>query len=118
MHQKCSETLVGVSLYAVDGGRVQVFNSSGTYQSQFLTTQYYSNASGSIGVAVDALGNIYVSNTGLISLVQEFDSSGVYKRQVGLGQLINPAGVAVDSSGNIYVADTNNSRIVKYGSCP
>lgn len=77
------------------------------------------------GVAVDASGNIYVSDqprhtirkvspagvvTTIGGLANRYGSAG------GLGSAARfnyPEGVAVDASGNVYVADAGNSRIAQ-----
>ena len=103
------------------GGRIQKFDSDGTY-----LTQWGSYGSGvgefnlPIGVAVDSLGNVYVTDAGN-SRIQKFDSGGNYLTQwgtdgLGDGEFNVPAGVAIDSSGYIYVADSGNYRIQKFDS--
>jgi uncharacterized protein (TIGR03437 family) len=81
------------------------------------------------GVAVDASGNIYISDTinnvvrkvsgGTITTIAGNNSLGFgYSGDGGpaIGaQLFNPTGLAVDSSGNLYIADTNNSVIRRVG---
>jgi hypothetical protein len=75
------------------------------------------------GVAVDASGNVYITDTNH-SLIEEVNTSGVLSVTAGGGtaapangisptaaQLSNPQGVAVDGSGNVYIADTQNSLI-------
>jgi trimeric autotransporter adhesin len=73
------------------------------------------------GVAVDSVGNLYISEAGAIRKV----SGGVIttvagNRTVGFSgdngpgtsaQLYLPEGLAVDSAGNVYVADLGNNRI-------
>ena len=89
-------------------------------------------------VAVDASGNVYISDT-LNNRIQKFDSSGGFllkwgsrcvmftgdgcvdpdgpgPLQLGDGQFDPPQGVAVDSSGNVYVADWLNYRVQKFDS--
>jgi trimeric autotransporter adhesin len=76
-------------------------------------------------VAVDAAGNIYITDTwnncirivtkstGIINTVAGDGTSG-YGGDGGLAtsaRLYNPSGVAVDASGNIYIADTTNGRV-------
>ncbi|HWF19290.1 MAG TPA: hypothetical protein VG754_08480 [Verrucomicrobiae bacterium] len=77
------------------------------------------------GVAVDALGNVYVADTandmirvinvaGMVSTLA--GSTGNYGsvNANGTNALFNsPEGVAVDSTGNVYVADTGNNLVRK-----
>ncbi|MCF6214528.1 MAG: hypothetical protein L3J45_10955, partial [Flavobacteriaceae bacterium] len=81
--------------------------------------------SGPDGVAVDALGTVYVADTGnqrirkiIVSTgaVTTLAGSGVagFANGTGIGaQFTNPRGIAVDASGTVYVADTDNQRIRK-----
>ena len=63
------------------------------------------------GVAVDAVGNAYISDSTGNRVVKIPSGGGVATSVVtGLG---NPHEVAVDGAGNVYVADTVNNRIVK-----
>ena len=79
------------------------------------------------GVAVDAVGNVYVadSDNNLIrkispaGVVSTFAGSGVQGNTNGTGtaaSFFDPWGVAVDATGNVYVADTGNSLIRKISS--
>lgn len=66
-------------------------------------------------VAVDAQGNLYVTDT-LNSRVQAFDPDGKYLKTVGSrgsawGMFDKPKGVALDSFGNLYVADSGWSNV-------
>jgi DNA-binding beta-propeller fold protein YncE len=67
-------------------------------------------------VAVDANGNVYVSDTGN-KRIRVYDANGNYLRDIGsagsaLGQLDEPSGLAIDNAdGLLYVADTWNKRI-------
>jgi len=85
------------------------------------------------GVAIDVIGNIYISGIGenadFISKVSV--STGIVSHIAGTGtegfsgdagpavsaELDSPYGVAVDTSGNVYFADARNNRIrvVYYG---
>ena len=67
------------------------------------------------GLAVDAEGRVYVSDTGNKRIVV-FDANGNFITQFGSagfdpGQFDEPVGVAVDKNGTVYVADTWNQRI-------
>jgi RTX calcium-binding nonapeptide repeat (4 copies)/NHL repeat len=91
-------------------------------------------------VAVDAGGNVYVSDLNN-NRIEEFSSSGTFLRAwgwgvangsnafqvctsscqagisgAGAGQLSTPQGVAVGSSGNVYVADWDNARVQEFSS--
>ena len=117
------------NIYVVDSAnsRVQKFNSSGVYQSQFGTS---GPGNGQFtwpsGITLDSAGNIYVSdsippynNTLGNHRIQKFNPSGVYQSQFGSvgtndGQFNNPQGIAFDASGAIYVIDSNNSRVEKF----
>lgn len=76
------------------------------------------------GIAVDASGNIYLSDTDH-HVIRKITPDGVIRTVAGTGtagqsgdgsaaisaQLNSPTGLAFDSAGNLYIADTNNSRI-------
>jgi len=67
-------------------------------------------------VAVDASGNVYISDTDANEVLKESPSQGVYTETVivpASGGLSSPFGIAVDSSGNVYVVDNGNNRVVK-----
>jgi len=78
--------------------------------------------SGPRGLAIDALGNLYVADTGR-QTIRKVTSSGVVSTVAGTGLIdyidgpvaqaafYDPAGVAVDGSGTIYVADNGNHVI-------
>lgn len=66
-------------------------------------------------VAVDADGNVYVSDTGN-KRVRVYDAEGNFLRDIGsagaeLGQLDEPAGLAISADGRLFVADTWNRRV-------
>lgn len=77
-----------------------------------------------VGVAVDLLGNVYISDAATNS-IRRVSTDGIIttiagdqrNRFAGDGgpatnaSLNHPDGVAVDSSGNVFIADTNNNRI-------
>ena len=121
------------NIYVVDedNNRVVKFDSLGNYVSQIGCAGTNACVAGSgpndlsapAGVAVDSLGNIYVTDADN-HRVQKFDSSGAYQSTIGVTGVPGsdnahfnfPAGIALDSSGNIYVADSLNHRVQKFDS--
>ena len=67
------------------------------------------NLSGPKGVALDAAGNVFVSDTGN-SRVLEIRAFGAGVSTVGTG-LATPQGLAVDGAGNLFVADPGMSLL-------
>jgi DNA-binding beta-propeller fold protein YncE len=110
------------AVYVADtwNNRIQKFTADG----QFITTWGYGISQkledpygfyGPRGVAVDAKGRVYVTDTGNKRVVV-FDGEGTYVTQLGsggydVGQFDEPVGVAVSADGLVYVADTWNQRI-------
>jgi DNA-binding beta-propeller fold protein YncE len=73
------------------------------------------NFGGATNVAVDADGNIYVTDT-MNSRVEIFDADGNFistfgKPGDGPGYLFRPKGIAVDCDGHIWVADQFQDRL-------
>jgi DNA-binding beta-propeller fold protein YncE len=122
-YENCSVAVGGggsaILVADVNNNRVQKFNSSGVYQSQFGCC-----GNGQLhnpqGIAIDGSGNTWVVDA-TNNRVQEFNRSGVYVSQFGTlgtgnGQLHNPQGIAIDGSGNIWVADATNNRMQEFNS--
>jgi hypothetical protein len=63
------------------------------------------------GVAVDAAGDVFISNYGLGQVLKV--APGGVQTIVPATGLANPYGVAVDGAGNVFIADPNNHRVVK-----
>jgi sugar lactone lactonase YvrE len=78
------------------------------------------------GVAVDKLGNLYISDTSngrirmvtaLTGAISTVAGTGQYSGTLGDGGLATaaylayPQGIAFDGAGNLYIADTSNNRI-------
>ncbi|HMQ53994.1 MAG TPA: TIGR03663 family protein [Anaerolineae bacterium] len=109
--------------------RIQAFSPTGEYQFTFGSFANVQNGDpqsetgkfwGPRDVAVDAAGNVYVSDTGN-KRVQKFAPDGTFLQTWGGGGIIpgafeEPVGLALDNEGNIYVADTWNRRIQKFDS--
>ena len=109
--------------------RVQVFNPTGDYVGSFGEFANVQTGDpqtepgkfwGPRDVALDAEGNVYVTDTGN-KRVQKFTRDGAFVQTWGGGGIIpgkfeEPVGIAIDQQGNIYVADTWNRRIQKFDS--
>lgn len=119
-------------IYVADSNnaRIEKFDANGTYLSQFPVSVSGSTVVQARGVAVDAVGSIYVSPLAYTTtpsfawtpVVQKYTSSGTLISQFGsygtgngqFGYGINAP--VVDAAGNIYVPDLLNNRIEKFDS--
>ncbi len=106
--------------------RVEVFTDKGEFVREFGT---FANAQsnpetdadkfwGPRGLATDAEGNVYVTDTGN-KRVQKFTADGKLIHVWGGGGIVagkfeEPVGIGLDKQGNIYVADTWNERVQKF----
>jgi NHL repeat len=119
-----------------DNGRVREVNSGGTISSPIGCGLFLSSGDGGPGtsaemdspegLAVDAQGDVYVSDS-LDNRVRRITPAGVVTTVAGNGnygfsgdggpatsaELWDPQGLAVDSAGNLYIADFYNNRIRK-----
>jgi beta-lactam-binding protein with PASTA domain len=106
--------------------RLQIFNSTGSYQSYFGGNGIGDELFGSIGgVAIDPISHNIVVADAANNRLKIFNSAGVYQSQFGgpgsgNGQFAfytNPFGVAIDpASENIVVADWGNNRVQIFNS--
>ncbi|MEQ8169233.1 MAG: hypothetical protein ABRQ38_10080 [Candidatus Eremiobacterota bacterium] len=107
-------------------GRVQKFNSVGTWQLQWYKSTNLGEFVHPKGVAVDKSGFVYLSwFAGTSGLVEQFNADGTasgkaFTAAPGAVAIDRPEGVAIDytdttyPSGILYVADKYNHRIIKY----
>ncbi|MGV9821643.1 serine/threonine-protein kinase PknD [Nocardia xishanensis] len=65
------------------------------------------------GVAVDAAGNVYVTDMGS-DRVLKLAAGASTPTPLPFTGLKNPQDVAVDTAGNVYVSDTSNDRVLKF----
>ena len=128
----------GAAVYVVDSNnnRIQKFDLSGTYITQWGSTgtgngqfQFFGGSQGPEGgIAVDGAGSVYVVDN-MNHRIQKFSSTGTFITQWGSngsgnGQFLYPSGIAVDSAGAVYVVDSstngnqtgNVSRVEKFDS--
>ena len=87
------------NVYGIDGcgNRIEKFDSSGNYISQFGN----GNLDSPISIAIDSSNNLYVTNYNIQYLVK-FDSNGNFLNSTNIDRGI---GTAVDSSDNLYYTD-------------
>jgi sugar lactone lactonase YvrE len=74
-----------------------------------LPTKFASPA----GLAVDALNNLYVSDSSAQTVYQVNPVTGA-QHALALGSLVAPAGLAIDPSGNLLVADSGAPAIYRF----
>ena len=108
-------TLAGVCAFLLLGGLVPA-------QAQAPNVKFFAAQSvvptGSLSypyrVAVDASGNVYISDTQAERVLKETLTNGVYTESVVVSTgLATPYGIAVDGSGNVYIVDNGHQRIVE-----
>jgi prepilin-type N-terminal cleavage/methylation domain-containing protein len=118
-------------VYVADylNNNVQVFNTSGTYLSQFGTSGWNNGQfEHAHYLALDSSGNLWATDQDVRML--KFSSNGTYLTLIGCssgascsGSSSNgsfggngPVGIAIDSSGNLWVVDSNNNRVEEFSS--
>jgi sugar lactone lactonase YvrE len=103
------------------------FGSEGNGDGQFAAISPESVGTGPGGLAVDAVGNLYVADT-WNHRIQKFDSEGRFVAKWGSfinladpafadapdkdSRFYGPRGVAIGPDGNVYVTDTGNKRVL------
>jgi uncharacterized repeat protein (TIGR03803 family) len=130
----------------INGGPADLVIGQSSFSSNLCTNGGGVNASSLCqphGVAVDAIGNLYVADT-MTNRVLEyntpfagcgsfpcvgraanwvfgqgfFTSGGCNQGGLSANSLCGPSGVALDTNGNLYVADTSNNRVLEFNTPP
>ncbi len=96
------------SASGASGPRLGTYGSSGSLDGQFNSPT---------GIATDALGNLYVADTGN-QRIQKFDKWGTFLAKWGTsgnadGSLCDPNGIAT-YAGHVFVSDSCNDRIQEF----
>src|ERR1043165_2039935 len=99
-------TIAGQTLTITQGG-------SGYLAANALTPLIGSSLSQPFGIAVDAVGNVYVADSANNRIVNRTAATQAVTTVVGT-DLKTPSSVAVDSAGNLYIADQGNVTIKKW----
>jgi sugar lactone lactonase YvrE len=96
------------NIFLVDSNASEVISMSLSGQNS-QSASVGSGFSDPSGIAVDAVGNIYISDELNNRVVKETLQNGSYAQSVlPTGTLKSPTGLAVASNGNVFVADQSN----------
>lgn len=96
-----------VNYFDVNGGLIRQWGKRGTNDGEFTLPR---------DAAVNASGDIYVSEYGQMERVQRFSAAGEFRGSFGRagtgpGEFNRPEGLCVDRQGRVYVADSCNHRV-------
>jgi streptogramin lyase len=97
-------TIAGQTTTVTQAGAAYVA-ASGTFTT-LVSSELFGNNGYPTGVAVDGVGNVYITDPGNTTIEEWAAASGTFTNLVSAG-LDYPQGVAVDAAGNVYIADSN-----------
>lgn len=93
---------------------------SSTYSWSFTTafaasggTKTFTVGTGPMNIAIDASGNIWVTNEGGGGSVTELNLSGGLLNTFSGNNISDPVGIAIDSSGNVWVANWGSTNVTE-----
>lgn len=66
------------------------------------------------GVAVDAQGNVFISDTEANAILRVDAKTGMLSRVSADDNLASPGALAIDRTGDVFVADRGNQRILEF----
>lgn len=105
-------------------GDVEAFAGSGAFPENarlganvalnFATDPQKAQVGAPEGVAVDAQGNVFISDTGADAILRVDAKTGKLSRVVLAENLSSPGALAIDRTGDVFVADRGNGRIVEF----
>lgn len=93
-------------LYVTDAKSGSVF----IYDLNFTVTGELRRLGEPLGLAVDALGNIYVGSNKR-KVVEVYNTKGFKTNTIGLGLIEMPSDIAFDNDGKIYVVDSRKNTV-------
>lgn len=94
----------------LEANRIAELDSDGNLLNTYAHGSYYAQ-----GVAVDAIGNVWVAHSllGPSTTVGHLLTNGTYVGNVALPGGSGPTGVAVDANGKIWVANYNSHNVMR-----
>ena len=99
---------------SIAGQTLTIIQAGSNYvAAQPLTTLASAGLADPLGVAVDAVGNVYFADAGSNAVKEWTVARDTVITLVSSG-LDQPSGVAVDAIGNVYIADSGNNAIKKW----
>lgn len=103
-------TWVKGDIFAALVGKVNVYDSTGTFLESYITGGGNFNT----GMGFDFPGNLYVTNFGIDQVSKITGPSDPHNVSLFVNQGGNPESIARDLAGNLYISSASSGDIVKY----